>query len=587
MKDVKIKTRMLASFAITFVLMLAVAIAAVLSVRAVRDSYEEILAGPVAITDAVQESQREVNSIARQLRDMALFGYDSSTMDQVSESIASIDASLATIQSLYTAGDDAAQNYIDAVTAWEDVFADIDAALSGNALERARTLIENQCTPALEQAVSAGNTLAERVNAQGNQQVAQVGSRITRDIILIVGLVVVALVLGILLNIRQIQGIVKPLQTAEEAVVAFSQGDLSYEVDYTSQNEIGNMCEAVRASQAIVSSIIEDIVQVTRRLSDGDLTMEITKDYPGQFAPIKTNLEELFDRLDSTMGNILQASDQVAAGADQVSTGAQGLAQGATEQASAVEELSATINEIDKSAQDNLKLAKTAQEKSHEAAGQVEVCNGKMQEMEQAMTDIMTGQKDIEKIIETIENIAFQTNILALNAAVEAARAGTAGKGFAVVADEVRNLASKSDQAAKQTKKLIEDSVAYVDRGSQLVADAVKSMENTVNSASVAISYMEQLADSSVSQADAIAQLTTGVDQISAVVQTNSATSEESAAASQELSSQAVVMKQMIQKFRLRGEQAPESAPSVEKAPVASFAYSGTEGSGENVFSKY
>ena len=588
MKNVKIKTLMIVSFIITFVLMAAVAVAALLSIRAVHDSYEAVLNQPVALTDAVQESAESVNLIARQLRDMALFGYDSTTSADISNSVANIDVQLNTILSLYNGGDSLAQNYIDAVDAYEEVLLSTESALRANNVDRALTIIETQGGPALEQALSAREALAQQVYALGLQATEAVDARILRDIILIVVLVVLTILVSVILNVQQLTSILKPLQTAEEAVVAFSKGELSRNVDYDANNEIGAMCAAVRDSQAIVSSIIGDIVSVTQRLSDGDLTMEIDRDYPGEFAPIKANLEELFDRLNSTMGNILQASDQVAAGADQVSTGAQGLAQGATEQASAVEELSATINEIDKSAQDNLNLAKTAQSKSHEAAGQVEVSNSRMQEMEQAMRDILTGQKDIEKIIETIENIAFQTNILALNAAVEAARAGSAGKGFAVVADEVRNLASKSDQAAKQTKKLIEDSMSYVDRGSQLVSDVVKSMEKTVESASVAISYMEQLADSSIAQADSIAQLTTGVDQISAVVQTNSATSEESAAASEELSSQAVVMKQMIQKFRLRGEQAAEEPQPAAASVGAAPAYSGGgDSAGENIFSKY
>ena len=588
MKNVKIKTLMIVSFIITFVLMAAVAVAALLSIRAVHDSYEAVLNQPVALTDAVQESAESVNLIARQLRDMALFGYDSTTSADISNSVANIDVQLNTILSLYNGGDNLAQNYIDAVDAYEEVLLSTESALRANNVDRALTIIETQGGPALEQALSAREALAQQVYALGLQATEAVDARILRDIILIVVLVVLTILVSVILNVQQLTSILKPLQTAEEAVVAFSKGELSRNVDYDANNEIGAMCAAVRDSQAIVSSIIGDIVSVTQRLSDGDLTMEIDRDYPGEFAPIKANLEELFDRLNSTMGNILQASDQVAAGADQVSTGAQGLAQGATEQASAVEELSATINEIDKSAQDNLNLAKTAQSKSHEAAGQVEVSNSRMQEMEQAMRDILTGQKDIEKIIETIENIAFQTNILALNAAVEAARAGSAGKGFAVVADEVRNLASKSDQAAKQTKKLIEDSMSYVDRGSQLVSDVVKSMEKTVESASVAISYMEQLADSSIAQADSIAQLTTGVDQISAVVQTNSATSEESAAASEELSSQAVVMKQMIQKFRLRGEQAAEEPQPAAASVGAAPAYSGGgDSAGENIFSKY
>ena len=249
-----------------------------------------------------------------------------------------------------------------------------------------------------------------------------------------------------------------------------------------------------------------------------------------------------------------------------------------------MEELSATINDLDNSAQDNRQTAQTAKERADQAADQVRISNERMQEMRKAMSEILAGQKDIGKIIETIENIAFQTNILALNAAVEAARAGSAGKGFAVVADEVRNLASKSDHAAKQTKKLIESSMAAVERGGALAEDVDANMQKTVEYAGVAIDYMEKLAESTISEAEAIAQLTTGVDQISSVVQTNSATSEESAAASQELSSQAVMMKQMVQRFHLK-DSAPQSFEPEYQAPADDFSADPTMD--ENHFSKY
>lgn len=311
---------------------------------------------------------------------------------------------------------------------------------------------------------------------------------------------------------------------------------------------------------------------MTKQLADGDLSCQVTQQYPGELAPIKENIEYLLEQLNDTMGGILQAADQVAAGADQVSTGSQGLAQGATEQASAVEQLSAGINDLDRFAQENRKTAQDAKERADQAAGQVLISNERMKEMRKAMDEIMAGQKDISKIIETIENIAFQTNILALNAAVEAARAGSAGKGFAVVADEVRNLASKSDHAAKQTKKLIETSMAAVEHGGALAEDVDDNMQKTVEYAGVAIEYMGKLAESTIAEAESIDQLTAGVDQISAVVQTNSATSEQSAAASEEMSSQAQQLQEMVKRFRLREEDFSSSmsmaTPRLE-APVS------------------
>lgn len=375
-----------------------------------------------------------------------------------------------------------------------------------------------------------------------------------RSIIIICVLLVVVLVVSSLLAIRLAKGIASPIRACAKRLSLLEEGDLTTPAPQVkSQDEVGVLARSTESIVNSLNTLFSDIAHVTGEMAQGNFAVHSQhyEVYQGDFSSVLKSLQNIKYSLSDTLRQIDTAAAQVSAGADQVSSGAQALAQGATEQASAVQELSATSADINSGVQNNSDAAKTAKDKANDAGTQVALSNEKMHELREAMSTILDGHEQIGQIIATIENIAFQTNILALNAAVEAARAGSAGKGFAVVADEVRNLASKSDQAAKQTKELIEHSALNVENGSRLSEEVSAALEETASLTGSAVEFIDQVVDNVVNQAESISQIAEGIDQISSVVQTNSATAEQSAAASEELSGQAQIMKELISRFTL------------------------------------
>ena len=375
------------------------------------------------------------------------------------------------------------------------------------------------------------------------------------SIIAILILLVVVIVISVIVAVRVAAQLSGPIRTCVQRLELLSHGDLTTPApEFRRKDEIGVLSDATARIVNTLTELFGDIGYILGEMANGNFKVRSRNYdiYEGDIAVVLESMRHIIKSLSSTLRQIDSAAEQVSTGADQVSSGAQALAQGATEQASAVEELSATATEINSSAQANRTLAESASDKAHMAGTQVAKSNEKMKELQDAMTTILEGNQEIGQIITAIENIAFQTNILALNAAVEAARAGTAGKGFAVVADEVRNLAAKSDQAAKQTKELIERSAANVENGSQLSQEVSAALDETASLTGEAVDLIGNVMTNIVSEADAISQITEGIEQISSVVQTNSATAEESAAASEELSSQAQLMKSLVDRFQLR-----------------------------------
>ena len=365
---------------------------------------------------------------------------------------------------------------------------------------------------------------------------------------------------------KTLDAAIRPVNEAADVLQEMAKGNLSVNMTGNYLGEHAVIQEALNNSINTIKGYIDEVSHTLGEVATGDLTQEITSEYRGDFVELKNSINTIIESLNAIMHDINTAAEQVASGSRQVSGGNQSISQGATEQANSIEELSVSVTQITEQIKENASNTSTATSLADKAKQAADEGNAKMEIMLRSMEEINESSANISKIIKVIDDIAFQTNILALNAAVEAARAGVHGKGFAVVAEEVRNLAARSAEAANETTALIEGSVKKVSSGTQVANETARALASIVEGSDQSLELLNKISAASGEQATAITRVNKGIEQLSLVVQNNSATAEEGAAASEELSSQAELLKEMIDNFKLMDTDADQSLVRLQAA---------------------
>lgn len=454
LKKLKIRSKLIMGFSVVLIFSIIIALISISKLKQTNQELEYFVEKVIKADDAIKGNRISANIAARRLRDCVISEeVTSENKKSIEDNMEQIRTNFELVEKLNILDEKALKEYEDAMYAWFEIGNDVLQAMDDGNFKLAHKIILEECTPALENVVNVVKPLNEQTVAIQEKAIEDSVKMTNNAVILVASLLAVSIILALIISIKVTKMIVRPVRQVEEVMSGIANGQMSHQLDYDAEDEIGALVKNVRLTCTKLGDIVKNLTYLMNEMAKGNFNLKSDESlYPGDFGPILQSIRHMNHNLSDTLSQINEASNQVASGADQVSSGAQALSQGATEQASSVEELAATVNEISREIKNTAGNSKEASEKVSQAQAELTVSNEHMQELIVAMGDISQKSGDIGKIIKTIEDIAFQTNILALNAAVEAARAGEAGKGFAVVADEVRNLASKSAEASRITQ---------------------------------------------------------------------------------------------------------------------------------------
>ena len=496
---------------------------------------------------AVKMCRVDVNAAARNVREMAL-NDDTSSYDGYEKTIArfleDVDSQIKIIKNKGVVSEEKYTEYATALSDWKKLTSSIIEEIKSGNQQQGVDDILNKCTPALNKLVNIALELDEITDVVSAKAVQNTIVYAVLGIVFIIFFFVVAYVISRKTGNDILVSILEPLHAIEDVAKELTEGNLHSTLDYRSEDEIGRLAHSMRKSIRILGSYVDDIDRAMKLFSEGNFDVKPNVEWKGDFVGILHSFMDFEASMANIVKGIQQASNQVSGGAEQVSSGATELADGATNQAASVEELTATVENVAEEVRHNSQTASEISSKVVLLGNEILENDTKMQDMVKSMLEIKEASMQIDKIIETINDIASQTNLLALNASIEAARAGEAGKGFAVVANQVNQLAEQSSQAVKESAALIKTSVNAVGKGMLLAEETAKQLEEIAKNSKVITEEVSGIADT-------LADQTSEIEQINDVVQSNSATSEECAAASQEMNNEAEHLRDMISEIKV------------------------------------
>lgn len=507
-----------------------------------------------AADQAVKICRINVNAAARNIREMAL-NEDTSSYDNYEQTVkrllSEVDSQLQILKKTEVLSDENYEEYATALSDWGEIGYSIMEEIKNGNDENATDAILNDCTPALNKVVEIAIKLDELTDEESSETVRNMVVCTVAGFVVIIVCLVFAFTLTRKTSKRVLETILEPLHAIEDVATELTEGNLHSTLEYHSDDEIGRLAHSMRKSIRILGTYVDDIDRSMKLFSEGNFDVHPEVEWRGDFVGILNSFVAFQASMAGTIKGIQNVSNEVSGAAEQVASSSNDLADGATNQAAVVEELTATVTGVSEQVEKNSHSAKEISVKVDELGNAISESNGKMHEMVDSMHEISEASKEIDKIITTINEIASQTNLLALNASIEAARAGEAGKGFAVVANQVNVLADQSAQAAKESANLIETSVKAVEKGMVIAGQTAAQLEEVAENSKLITTEVTHIAETLETQTTEIKQINEGIEQINDVVQTNSATSEECAAASQEMSSEAESLREMIRKFKV------------------------------------